>query len=268
MDYDRRAFELFKSQEPGAVYKHKVWDGDKYYDSGSVFSSYEKALAAAKSSWNRAEIKVCKIYLDDTDGSEGIFEAEFDDDGNLCSVFFIGSNEIHAKLFPDIDTSETGECILCDIFFIYIPVPFKDGDILTIPHNVISCEQSPIFVLDHLDWNNEKRLVRYMNGELGDGTDMTGWGFFISDDGVLFGDNAFAYDSFKYYKGKLEGKDRLLHYVSLYIKDEIGLPELLTMQCRLIAEHQLKNNFPIESHGCYIPEQLLVENRKMRRNVL
>jgi len=33
------------------------------------------------------------------------------------------------------------------------------------------------------------------------------------------------------------------------------------MQCRVIAEHLLTNNFHIASHGCYIPEYLLAENR-------
>ena len=78
------------------------------------------------------------------------------------------------------------------------------------------------------------------------------------------GGHTYPYDCFEYYRGKLEGKDRLLHYVSLFYQNEIGIAELLNMQCRLIMEHQLNNHFNIDSHGCYIPENLLAENRPVQ----
>ena len=43
--------------------------------------------------------------------------------------------------------------------------------------------------------------------------------------------------------------------------EEIGLPEILTMQCRIMLDNLLKNNLPINTHGCYIAEKLLAENR-------
>jgi hypothetical protein len=89
------------------------------------------------------------------------------------------------------------------------------------------------------------------------------WGYFVSEDGVLYGDHAYDFDCFEYYDGKLEENNRLLHYVSLYLKDEndIDLPALLNMQCRIVAEHHLKYSFHINSHGAYIRENLLAENR-------
>ena len=88
------------------------------------------------------------------------------------------------------------------------------------------------------------------------------WGLFVDNStGMLYGDHTSGCDCFRYFQGKLEGKDRLLHYVSLFIQEKIGLPELLNMQCRIVAEHLLMNNFNIDSHGCYIPENLLAENR-------
>ena len=61
----------------------------------------------------------------------------------------------------------------------------------------------------------------------------------------------------------------MLHYTSLFIRnyaaqqftEEIGLPELLTMQSRIILEHRLSNDLIIEKHGCYLPEYLRAENR-------
>ena len=50
--------------------------------------------------------------------------------------------------------------------------------------------------------------------------------------------------------------------MSLFINDKIDLPALLTVQCRIIAEHQLKNNLLIDALGTFISEELLAENRQ------
>ena len=68
-------------------------------------------------------------------------------------------------------------------------------------------------------------------------------GLFVDGDGTLYGDIFDYYENCEYYKGKLEEQRRLLHYVSLFIKNEIGLPKLLNMQCR-IAKEALLDNFP------------------------
>jgi hypothetical protein len=146
---------------------------------------------------------------------------------------------------------------LATLFFIDIPSPFKRGDLLTYS----GTGKTDVFVLDSFNRDDPERLARYLRGEAADGTDLTGWGFFVDDVGALYGDHACDYDSFEYYKGRMEGKDRLLHYVSLYMTGEIRLPELLNMQCRIVAEHLLSEHFNINSHGCCIPEQLLAENR-------
>ena len=67
----------------------------------------------------------------------------------------------------------------------------------------------------------------------------------------------------------------MLHYASLFVSSytppqnppEIGLPELLTMQSRIILEHSLKHDLSIESHGCYIHESHLAEHRPMYGHV-
>jgi hypothetical protein len=95
---------------------------------------------------------------------------------------------------------------------------------------------------------------------------MHGNGFFVDDNGILYNDHTTSYDSYEYYRGKLEEKEQLLHYVSLFMQGEssgIRLPELLTMQCRLMLEHMLGKGLTIDSHGCYIPEKLKAENRTL-----
>ena len=93
---------------------------------------------------------------------------------------------------------------------------------------------------------------------------MYDWGLYVSDKGVLHGDYTGVYDHFQYYHGKLKGKERLLHYVNLFIqweKNEVRLPELLTMQSRIMLEILMEDGLPIQSHGCFISEEFLAENR-------
>ena len=134
-------------------------------------------------------------------------------------------------------------------YYVDIPTPYKKGDILTI-------KDGRIFVLDSLQHD----VVRFKDTECFLGS-FGGWGYFVGDDGMLYGDHVRDRDVIEYYHGKLEGNNRLYHYVNLYLNEEIGLVGILTMQCRILAEHQLNEVFPIDSHGCYIPEPLRSENR-------
>ena len=77
----------------------------------------------------------------------------------------------------------------------------------------------------------------------------------------MYGDQTDQLDSCEYYREKLKGNKSILHYVSLFIQNEIVLPELLAMQCRIIMQHHLDNDYPIQAHGCYISEDHLAENR-------
>ena len=86
----------------------------------------------------------------------------------------------------------------------------------------------------------------------------------MDKDGILYGNHTCCLDYLKYYRGKLKDKERLLHYISLFMqgeKDEIRLPELLTMLRRIMLEHLLDNGLLINSHGCFIPDSLLAEKR-------
>jgi len=145
-----------------------------------------------------------------------------------------------------------------EIFF-HLPVPFKQGDILEAFDSVFVLDDLP-----HWDSGRGKKYEDHFSNMFNDRTDMIGWGFYVGDDGVLYGDHTGMLDYFKYYRGKLEGKERLLHYVSMYMQgnnDEIRLPELLTMQSRIMLEHLMDNGLLIHSHGCYIQEHHMAENR-------
>jgi hypothetical protein len=272
MDYEDHVLKLFKKKETDTVYKYSLRINNNYLDSEIVFSSYEKALEAVKDSWKRDEvsyINIEKISIDDIKNDKSRINAFFDYNGNLYKLSYYGGNkELGAKLFANINPDEASGDEFTEKFYIDIPTPFKRGDILIERSSILGqLEKSRVFVHDGLVRDDPKVLKRCLKGIMGDGSDLMGWGFFVGENGILYGDHTDDHDSFEYYKKELKGNQRLLYYTSLYMKDEIRLTELLTMQCRIMLEHQLNNNLPVNTHGCYIPEHLLArEEREKIKN--
>jgi hypothetical protein len=262
--YQERALILFKTPEPGAVYDYSVmWYGSERR-SQYVFSTFEKACADMRDSWQPDEtphFKVKKLLPD----SQGIIQANTDYDGNVHSfdICHYESEEMRKERFGGINLDSNSLMMFEDLFYVDIPLPFKPGDILTIKYNQPG-EDDPVFIIKPYSEDYEKLRAKFLSGVFGDGTDMIEWGYFVSDGGVLYGDHTGAFDSFEYYREKLTGRYRLLHYVSLYIKGELGLPELLVMQCRLMMERSIEHSLRIDTHGVYISEPLLAENRPIK----
>jgi len=171
-------------------------------------------------------------------------------------------DSIHKKLAEIMEN----KCSFSDFFgfhsYIDIPTPFKRGDILKSLKPMKKNQE--IFVLDELTLacNRPDLYERAMQGIWFD----EGWCYFVDDVGVLYGDHIYEHYFFEYYNGKLENNLRLLHYVNLYLKDEIQLPALLNVQCRIVAEYMLNEHFLINAHGRSIPEDNLVENRFVLEN--
>jgi hypothetical protein len=170
--------------------------------------------------------------------------------------------KINDKVF-DSTHKMIAEIINCDNiseifenFYADIPTPFKRGDILMTGH-----KEPIIFVLDRLDTDNPEQLARSLSMGYNNYT-SNGWGFFVSEAGILYGDHVIMTDTFRYYNGELSGSNRLLHYVGLFLNDKIGLPEVMATQCRIMLEMQLNNNLHIQNHGCYISDDLLIGSDK------
>jgi len=267
--YKERVFELLKTPEQGAIYKHKVrWYGEDRYSDG-VFSSFERVLDDARINWTRDEafeFTIYKSFIDDQMNEKGSIEATLDYDGNLFSINTYGYS---VEMFPGIDAE--GVFDFEDWFFVDIPVPFKRGDLLTYSqHKGSAARARRVFVLDWLD--REDHRIFESNLESGEGCELEGSGYFADDSGLLYLDHAISYDHFEYYRGKLFSNERILHYVSLFLQGEdknnrrrsIDLPELLTMQCRIVLENRFYSEVGFTNHGCYISENLLAENRLSR----
>lgn len=234
----------FYTPETGAVYRTVVYRYREEKDADSCYSTADKAWAAFCETWSWKENHIDSVHIvkEFIDADEHPREVCVNPSGEVLDC--IG----HSDGYPDT----------LDEIFIDLPLPFERGDIL-------ACWDT-VFVLDSVPhWNDGtwKKYEEFLTGEVNDRTDMIGRGLFASDEGILYSGHTGYYDNYQYYRGKLEGANRLLHYVSLYMKGEHGfhLPELLTMQCRIMLEEQLRSSLLMKSYGCYIPDSLLAENR-------
>lgn len=260
LEYEGYALKIFMAQEPCAVYKYMIMQHDRERHSESVFTSFENAFEDMRECWEKDEaprITMIKVYLD----GSGSVRVIMDYDRNPIRIYVFSYSrwsffDIDYYYYYDIE-------FFNNMFYIDIPMPFKAGDILTI-RSEDTDEKNQIFILGPPDESSEKRRSLLICGEIGDGTDMTEWGLFVSDEGILYGDHAMKSDSFEYYRGELKGNNRLLHYVSMYMKGEIRLPELLVMQCRIMLENLLDKPLDFKNHRCIISEHQLAENRIVR----
>ena len=139
------------------------------------------------------------------------------------------------------------EDIYLDInnIFVYMPTPFKKGDILISKSQTMSNigDNGDIFVLDNLiTWReNIKKLLAKGNY---DSSDMVGYGYYLYDDKAQFTyDNKWDYDSFEYYEGEFEGNNRILKAISSYLKGEIDF-ELLIHAYDLFKIESINKSMP------------------------
>ena len=114
-----------------------------------------------------------------------------------------------------------------------IPTPFKKGDLLITnsltPFSegyILNTYETP-FVLDHLCTWNEKIRKLLSKGNF-DSSNMQGTGYLSTEEGSIYADNVFDYDSWEYFEGKLEGKDKILKAISSFLKGDIGLELLIS----------------------------------------
>ena len=260
--YDKQAIKRFKLPESGVIYSYRLPD---WYDDSEAFSTFEKAFIAFTEAYSQEEAPIVHFKRSILDDDSNIIYADFDHDGSLRRVDVCIDDELFEKWFPQIrgKKSKIGRLYFAfsELFFIDIPIPFKRGDILVATRNRID----EVFVFDRSLHDTPEQYDKCLKGIIADGGDMNGCGFFVNEAAVLHEDHTADYDSFEYFKGKLEGRERLLHFVSLYLTGKITLSDLLRMQCRIVAEQILSNrNFRIDGSDCdcYIPEPYLHETHR------
>jgi len=244
--FEKRLLEKLTSPEPGAVYSVEIkFNGDKGNPTGSfneeIFSTYENAVAAAVDCLKRNTESGCldkifsydflymyisKKYLDD---NKHYIDARLSRSGDVLDVYNNG-----VLRYDDVD-----EPCLLESFYIDVPVPFKAGDLVEC-HYYGDWADSACVVQDIIRDNpilHAKLLGKY------DISDMTANVFFVRD-GEVDCDHIHFYPDLRYCRRELEGRSRILKYISLFMQDKLHLCNLLQLQEYLALDekiNELKN---------------------------
>ena len=207
--------------------------------SDKLFSSYEKAKAAALED---IEDEVIIIHVMEVDTSKHI------------RLFLNRANEI-GEIDSIDEQFDDVTCFLDDVW-VYIPTPFKKGDLLCLPITDIALSviwSNIPMVLTSIDYwkRDEERIAK--RKETADSTDMIAYGFWMDSKGGIYYECCHEYHNLEYYRGELKIKDkfgrvfddyRLLKAISAYMRGKINEDMLLVANNLIRAENNMQHSFP------------------------
>jgi len=250
--YEECILEKFRIVEPNTVYQAAFKEKcdanpkEEYSPARGIYPSYEKALADAleyaKEQYspenNQDEygipprtllgISIRKIYTDRIDkwGNNVYVEVDISENGDILSVGH--HSEINLPQKNDIDAW------LLSIY-IDVPIPFKRGNLVEMSGG--GGWMGDVYVLlgtcrDYAE-PNIKKLYRY------DRDDMTAT-IYYENEGSVFSEVTHFYPDLCYCRREPKGETRILKYISLHLKGELGLCELLEVQKFLMLDRQMQ----------------------------
>ena len=224
--YEEQKLKKFLECEAGSAYqielKYKNYRDNEYED--ELCSTYEKAQTNALQAVKLSEelgykgdvvhIYIRKYYID----SNNHYSAKLSKLGDII--------ELESYVFP---AEAKDPSVLLDCY-IDIPVPFKKGDL--VEDGADSGFIGNLFVLQSLSCDSQHHDGWVMQS---DTSDMTAYVYYLSDDQVCCEDMVF-YPNLRYCQRELEGDERILKFVSLYMQEKICLCELLGIQRFLLVD--------------------------------
>lgn len=241
----QQSLTAFMQGEPGTVYSFQYYkdDWDEKMDDYRLFSDYQAAHDALMQ-----QLQDC----DEGDGiaaySSEIFKRRVDSDKYCCAV--INSEGILTHLWDNyIELSDFFEDV-----WAYIPVPFKEGDLLygsnpqTLPSRNIAKEPMVLTHICYQDRTEEKlKRLRRCWGAM----DMTAFGYWLDGRGRLYDECMHSYHELEYYRGEIKGDVRLLKALSAHMKGEVTAHMFMIAFDALVHEREMDSVFP---GWDYIPE--------------
>ena len=248
VSYEKRCLALLKMPELGVFYGYKGFM-DKFYGV-NFFSTFDKLWTFINNRfWGKDKrrssgiykeffkdsfrVSIKKRYLDE----KSSIAATFDIHGNIYELWSDnnGNRRFHPKHFPDVDESIVD--LFKDDVYVHVPAPFKKGDIL------YDTKHKRIFVLNRFNteikhWAHEEHSAITWDSLNFPG--YIGTLAFIDSKNNLSLASVENHDYYEYYHGKLTEDKRLLHFVSLFWKDELDIDDLLAMNSEILLENVRK----------------------------
>ena len=203
---------------------NSIYEWDEYNKSTKKWGRYNDFEEITKT--YDETYKKAMDYIDEYDDTwyVKITKKSFDEKNTVIYAYYSVIDKkmnLYDIVKKDEDFHESIDQILLNI-----PTPFKKGDILVVDNTSLrnSNDDSDVFVLDYLiTWN--KNIEERMKKGNYDSSDMIGYGYYFTfDHGFeITCDDKWDYDSFEYYEGKLEYRERFLKAISSLLKGKIGI---------------------------------------------
>jgi hypothetical protein len=226
LDLESAMLEAFKRREDNAVYHLVVHDENlRKLDRGmGIFSTWRAALARGQTDWKKEEVSIFSVRKHVIDTGE-VSCAEFSYEDELLALW-------PDQYWDALTVEQRRNMGFLYDFYIDLPSPFVTGDLV---EDVRMNEKPKIFVIDALldkIPETHQRLLKF-----GDATDMGGTGYQMqTEGGGIVHENIHYHGHLRYFHSELLGEDRVLKYLSQFLKGEIGVEHLINMQNLIMAE--------------------------------
>lgn len=231
---EEQILEKLLLPEPGAVYQASFRNQNDYgsYNADStLYSTYEKALSDALDNYddNVLRANICKKILDRE--TWVYLGAEVSRSGEIISVDNTG-------LIPMSKDDHLLEACCIDV-----PVPFKRGDLVECDHD--GGYMGNVYVVQNICRDNPKRQNPLF--AWGDLSDMTAYvHYYHHERNSIECECMHFYPDLRYCRRELQGGQRILKYVSLYMQDALCLCNLLKLQKYFLQDKNMREDFLAE----------------------
>lgn len=126
------------------------------------------------------------------------------------------------------------------------PTPFQKGDIVWNPDQPEGFCAGPFVItgvcLDDIESDKTKENIR----KDGDSSDMCAGGFFLNEDGSIYGECMSNYMDLEFYNKELTGSKRTLTALSNFLKDEIDPALFARAYHQIITTGYAENSIPLD----------------------
>ncbi|MCL2101005.1 MAG: hypothetical protein FWH22_04755 [Fibromonadales bacterium] len=224
IEFERQLLEKFLLPEQNAIYQVTAYyTGEREsYEHSELFSTYKKAYENTME-WhegddhNLAYMRINKRYLN----NKNYVSAKISKAGEILKVD-------QCNVLPQSENS-----YLLEHCYIDVPVPFKRGDLVEEDNGGY---MGGVYVIQNIIRDNPKQNTRLFRD--GDISDMTAWVFY-EHNGSVECECMHFYPDLRYCRRELEGKKRILKYISHYMQDKFCLCALFKAQEYLLLNEKI-----------------------------
>ncbi|NLT47106.1 MAG: hypothetical protein GXX92_01705 [Clostridiales bacterium] len=244
-----------------AVYVCEHFIGNDRENQISVFFDIDECLKDISYYWSDFDPE------DLTDGVTTVITRHFRENKSCIQVEYNTDCAVESvRAWPKPEELWNEECDDLELSFFDglwfdFPTPFKKGDIICRYTDSAKGDEygfckGPIVLEGLLTWylsdDGPRSLKSYIDGENGDTTDMTVYGYFMFEDGHIYRECTDNYMDMEFYRGPSTGIRRMYKALSSYIKGDIELELFLYAQRMFMLDKQ-KEDF---TANCFTDEGL------------